>query len=173
MHCILLRHGIAVEWDDWKGNDADRPLTEKGRKKTLQAARGLLALEIDPTHLLVSPLVRARETAQAIHEVFGEELAIKVCDELLPGASPGLLLPLLHALPPKACAVFVGHEPHLGEVAGLLLFGKPVEGLRFKKAGACLIELPTQIKPGRGQLHWWLTPGQLRTLGKGRDKESL
>ena len=26
MDCILLRHGIAVERDEWEGTDADRPL---------------------------------------------------------------------------------------------------------------------------------------------------
>jgi phosphohistidine phosphatase len=166
MHCVLLRHGIAVDREEWKGNETDRPLSEKGIKRTGQVARGLVALGIAPTHLLTSPLARAHETARMLQETFGGKPAIKLCDELLPDAPPDEFLPIVHALPPHACAICVGHEPHLGETAGLLLFGKPVAGLSLKKAGACLIEIPHPIKAGRGRLHWWLMPGQLRSLGK-------
>jgi len=166
MHCILFRHGIAVERGEWKGNDTDRPLAEKGIKRTRQVARGLLALGIAPTHFLTSPLARAHETARLLQEAFGGKPAVKLCDELLPDASPEKIVPLLHALPLNACAVCVGHEPNLGEAAGVLLFGKPAAGLSLKKAGACLIDLPVAVRTGRGRLHWWLTPGQLRVLGK-------
>jgi phosphohistidine phosphatase SixA len=30
MDCVLLRHDIAVEWNEWEGADTDRPLTERG-----------------------------------------------------------------------------------------------------------------------------------------------
>jgi phosphohistidine phosphatase len=166
MHCVLFRHGIAVAREEWKGNETDRPLSEKGIKRTRQVARGLVASGIAPTHLLTSPLARAHETARLLQETFGGKPAIKLCDELLPDASPEKIVPLLHAMPHNACAICVGHEPHLGEAAGLLLFGKPVAGLSLKKAGACLIDLPISVKTGRGRLLWWLTPGQLRVLGK-------
>ena len=29
MECVLLRHGIAVERNEWEGPDADRPPTER------------------------------------------------------------------------------------------------------------------------------------------------
>ena len=38
MECVLLRHGIAVERDEWEGTDGDRPLTERGAKRVAQAA---------------------------------------------------------------------------------------------------------------------------------------
>ena len=41
MDCLLLRHGIAVERDEWEGPDADRPLTERGAKRVAQVAGGL------------------------------------------------------------------------------------------------------------------------------------
>jgi phosphohistidine phosphatase len=161
-----------MDREEWRGNDADRPLTEKGIKRTKQAARGLLSLGIAPTHLLTSPLVRAQETARLLQEVFKDAVAVSVCDELLPGAPPDKMLPLLEGLPPDACVICVGHEPRLGEAAGLLLFGKPVAGLSLKKAGACFIEMPVSVKAGRGRLHWWLTPAQLRTLGKAGGSEA-
>ena len=33
MDCVLVRHGIAVERDEWEGYEADRPLTESGAKR--------------------------------------------------------------------------------------------------------------------------------------------
>ena len=172
MNCILFRHGIAAEREAWEGNEMDRPLTEKRAKRVIQAAKGLLSLGIRPTHLVTSPLVRAQETATLLQEGFGARVSTKICDELLPDAPPATILPLLDVLPPRSCVICVGHEPYLGEAAGLLLFGKPTAGLSLKKAGACFIEMPDVIKPGRGRLRWWLTPTQLRTMGKVWDEES-
>ena len=57
---FLVRHGIAEDVSK-SGRDADRELTAEGRRKTRRAARGLRALGVQPTALLASPLVRARD----------------------------------------------------------------------------------------------------------------
>ena len=67
MDCVLFRHGIAAEREEWEGSDADRPLTERGAKRVAQAAAGLNRLEVQPTHILSSPLIRAIETAKIAH----------------------------------------------------------------------------------------------------------
>jgi phosphohistidine phosphatase len=67
MDCVLLRHGIAVDRDDWEGQDGDRPLTERGAKRVAQVAAGLNRLDVRPTHVLSSPLIRAIETARIAH----------------------------------------------------------------------------------------------------------
>ena len=67
MECVLLRHGIAVERDEWAGPDSDRPLTERGAKRVAQVAAGLNRLDVQPTHVLSSPLIRAIETAKIMH----------------------------------------------------------------------------------------------------------
>jgi len=59
MDCLLLRHGIAVERDEWEGPDADRPLTERGAKRVAQVAGGLKRLDVQPTPVLSSPLIAA------------------------------------------------------------------------------------------------------------------
>ena len=56
MDCVLLRHGIAVERDEWEGKDADRPLTERGAKRVAQVAAGLNRLDVQPTACLVESL---------------------------------------------------------------------------------------------------------------------
>lgn len=166
MHVILVRHGIAVEREEWKGSDGGRPLTDRGAKRVAQVAAGLKRLEVQPTHVFSSPLVRAVETARILYTVLAVPNLVSEVDELLPDVAPSQCLNLLTDLPKDACVVYIGHEPHLGMLAGLLLTGRRVPAFRFKKAGACLIELPSPPKAGRGLLHWWMGPGQLRALGK-------
>lgn len=170
MDCVLLRHGIAVEREEWDGTDDDRPLTERGAKRVSQVAAGLMWLEVQPTYIFSSPLIRALETADLIQSSLSIPSAIKRVEELLPDANPERLLAVFRDLPPEACVLCVGHEPHLGLTASVMLTGKPSAAFPFKKAGACLIEFAPPPKIGRGVLRWWLEPGQLRSLGKKRAK---
>jgi phosphohistidine phosphatase len=170
MNCVLLRHGIAVERNEWDGPDTDRPLTERGTKRVSQVAAGLKWLEVQPTYIFSSPLVRALETADIVQASLSIPSAIKRVDALLPDANPEHLLALFRDLPPECSVLCVGHEPHLGVAASVMLTGKPSPAFPFKKAGACLIELASPLKAGRGVLRWWMEPGQLRSLGKKRAK---
>ncbi len=164
MDCVFFRHGIAFERQEWAGQEQDRPLTDKGTTRTRQSARGLLNLRIIPTHLLSSPLTRARETAEILQRLVRPRLTVRICDELVPEASPDTLFSLLGTLPPNSVVLCVGHEPHLSLMAGALLAGKPCAGLSLKKAGACLIHIEKSVRPANGRLQWWLTPAQLRAL---------
>ena len=164
MDCILFRHGIAVERQEWAGNEQDRPLTGKGTARTRQSARGLINLRIVPTHLLSSPLARARQTAEILQRLVRPRLTVQLCDELVPEAAPHALFTLLGTFAPDSVVLCVGHEPHLSLTAGTLLMGKPCAGLSLKKAGACFIHNEKFVQPANGRLQWWLTPGQLRTL---------
>jgi phosphohistidine phosphatase len=166
MDCILLRHGIAVERDEWKGADGDRPLTEKGKQRVREVAAGLSRLDVQPTLVWSSPLIRALETAKIVQRSLQVRAAVEVVEALLPDAPPDRLLSILHDLPPESCVLCVGHEPHLGLAAAVLLTGKPSQAFPFKKAGACLIELSVPVKPGRGVLRWWLPPSLLRDRGE-------
>ncbi|RPH76935.1 MAG: phosphohistidine phosphatase SixA [Nitrospiraceae bacterium] len=166
MECVLLRHGIAVERGEWEGPDRDRPLTELGAKRVAQVAVGLSRLDVKPTHVLSSPLIRAIETAKIVHRLLRVRSSMDIVDELLPDAPPNRLLSILHKLPPESCVMCIGHEPQLGMAASVFLSGRVSASFPLKKAGACLIELSIPAKPGQGVLHWWLTPGQLRSMGK-------
>ena len=147
MDCLFFRHGIAIERQEWSGQEKDRPLTEKGAARTRESGKGLLNLRIRPTHILSSPLVRAHETAVILQSLIRSKPKIRICAELNPTA-----------------ALCIGHEPHLGLAAGILLTGKPCSGLSLKKAGACLIHIEESVRPAAGRLEWWLTAAQLRAL---------
>jgi phosphohistidine phosphatase len=164
MDCILFRHGIALDRQDWDGQEALRPLTPEGKKKTRKALAGLRRIGVVPTHIFSSPLARALETAQLARQTFAMRGDILIRDALLPDAPPDELLAVLAALPEDACVICVGHEPHLGAVACVMLFGKTDGGLALKKAGSCSVSFDAKPRAGRGTLNWWLTPVQLRTL---------
>ena len=166
MDCVLLRHGIAVAREEWEGKDIDRPLTEKGKRRVREVAAGLRRLEVRPTVIYTSPARRALETAQLLHGLLERASLMQLRDELLPEVPPAEVLRLMQDLPPESCVLCVGHEPQLGMAASVLLSGRASASFPLKKAGACLIELPIQAKPGRGVLRWWLMPGQLRAIGK-------
>ena len=166
MQLLLFRHGIAASRESWQGEDAHRPLTDKGRVRTRQASQGLRSLSVTPTHILTSPFIRAHETAEILYKALGAKHAVQICDELIPDSPADKLFPLLSTLPQDGCIVCVGHEPQLSDLAGLMIFGKSVAGLAFRKAGACMISFEDAPKPGRGVLEWWLIPSLLRTLRK-------
>lgn len=167
MDCILFRHGVAADREAWDGPDADRPLVPRGIEKTRKAAGGLRRLEVMPDLMLSSPYTRAIETAKLVQEALRFKGDIRISDELVPEAPPDKLLVLLGSLPPDTCVLCVGHEPHLGEVSGVMLLGRPVAGLSLKKAGSCLIAFDGAPRAGQGALNWWLTPALLRDLRKG------
>jgi phosphohistidine phosphatase len=168
MDCLLIRHGIAVEHEEWEGSEENRPLTEKGRKRVLRAAAGLAALDCKPTHLLSSPFTRAYDTARLLRTVVCPSLNVMTCDELAVGSTPDRLVSFLRSLPVESTVLCVGHAPLLGEAAALLLCGKPATNFPMKKTGAALIHFPGMVKPGQGLLKWWLEPMQLRVLGRGK-----
>ncbi len=171
MDCLLFRHGIAVAREEWEGKDVDRPLTERGKQRVRQVAAGLRRLDVRPSVIYTSPARRALETAQLLHGLLASSSLLQLRDELLPEASPAQMVRLLRDLTPESCVLCIGHEPQLGMAASVLLSGRVSASFPLKKAGACLIELSIPAKPGRGILRWWLTPGQLRAIGKGRSSE--
>lgn len=164
MECVFFRHGIAAERDEWEGEEHLRPLTPKGVEKTREAVTGLMRLGLEPDYLWASPLARAFETAKIIRQLLCPRIELQAQEALVPEAAPNELLLVLASLPNDATVICVGHEPHLGETAGLLLFGKPVTGLSFKKAGACCLRFREAPKAGRAELRWWMGPSQLRSL---------
>ncbi|MBH0178309.1 MAG: phosphohistidine phosphatase SixA [Nitrospira sp.] len=168
MDCVLIRHGIAVEPEEWDGSEENRPLTEKGRKRVLRTAAGLAALDCKPTHVLSSPLLRAHDTARLLRTVVCPSRKVMTCDELAVGSTPERIVALLRSFPAESILLCIGHEPLLGEAAALLLCGKPMTSFPMKKAGAARIHFPGPVKPGQGLLQWWLEPMQLRVLGRGK-----
>ncbi len=170
MRVILFRHGPAGERDPLRWpDDRQRPLSDKGMGRTRAAARGLVTLEPALRLVLTSPLVRAAQTAAILAAECEREPEPERLDALRPGASWRDVLARLREASADASVALVGHEPDLGKLVGVMLFGAPA-ALPLKKAGACLIEFDGRPESGTGELRWFLTPRMLRRLARGKAK---
>ena len=171
MRCILFRHGIAVEWHNWNGEDKERPLTEDGLKKTQKIAQGLLQLQVRPTQLLCSPFTRTPQTATILQQVLKFSGDLQLCPELLSEASPENFIGLLSSFSHNDTLLCVGHQPHLGYTAGIMICGQPIPGLSLKRAGACSLFFEGTPRTGAGILEWWAPPSHLQRLSYQLDKD--
>lgn len=124
MDLILWRHADAQDGD----NDMARALTAKGHKQADKMAHWLRQQLPEKTRILVSPAVRAVETAEAL------ELAYILTPNIAPGALGEQVLSVAGWPDAHGCVLLVGHQPTLGEAASLLLFGE-TRGLNIKKGG--------------------------------------
>ena len=165
MKLLLIRHAIAEEREDFARTGKDdrlRPLTDEGRKKMKQAARGLRTLVPDIDLLATSPLTRAAQTAAILDSVYGGIDEVEI-EELSPEATPEELLRWLRQQKEDVIAA-VGHEPSISQILGWLLTGTDRRIHVFRKGGACLLEFSDEPAGGTAALLWALTPGQLRML---------
>jgi phosphohistidine phosphatase len=165
MQLLVVRHGIAMEREEFapRGVDDDlRPLTEEGRRKMAEGAKGLRRLVESLDVLAASPLVRAQQTAAIVAEEYGG-LRVTTTPSLRPESAPREFLHWLKTQHGDAIAV-VGHEPHLGMLATWLMTGATESRLPLRKGGACLLELQSVPREGTAMLQWALTSSQLRRL---------
>lgn len=171
MELFFLRHGIAIEGDDpGVQQDEERFLTPKGIKRVRQAANGLRALGVSFDAILTSPVLRARQTAEIVAAKLKLESALQEMMDLRPESTVDHLLFGLSRLTAQQNLLIVGHEPLLTQTVARLLTGEKDNGLKLtlKKAGLCHVEIDQLPTTEPATLHSWLTPKQLRQLGKSR-----
>lgn len=113
MDLILWRHAEAEDGSP----DAKRKLTPRGCKQAKQIARWLKQRLPANARILVSPAVRAVQTAQAL------ELPYEEIGKLGTGASAASILGAAGWPGAGGTIVIVGHQPTLGRAAALLLTG--------------------------------------------------
>jgi phosphohistidine phosphatase len=167
MRVILFRHGIAHDRSDPACPvDAERALTDEGRKKTRRAAKGLVVLGCRPTRILTSPYLRARQTAEIAAETFGLGLdRLTTTEALLPEAAPYAIFHALHAFAGTDEEILcAGHAPHVDRALALSITGGRVPVTSLKKAGAALLVLDDLPRP-HGELVWLVPPKVLAELG--------
>jgi phosphohistidine phosphatase len=142
MNLYLLRHGIAVDPSapDF-ANDAERPLTPKGRRRLRQIAEAMGALKISFDLILSSPYVRARQTAEIVTKALKRKKKLKFTEELTPGGNPRSVIQQLNDLRPRPKNVLlVGHEPYLSKLIALLTAGNTSMEIDLKKGSLCKLE---------------------------------
>lgn len=166
MHLLVIRHAIAMDREEYAKTgrpDADRPLTDTGRRRMRKNARGLQRISPHPDVIATSPWLRATDTAHVVAETLGVE-RVETVDAMLPDRHPRELADWLNEHGDVATVAVVGHEPHLGEVVTWLVGGREGSNVEFKKGGACLLRIDDRAGAGSATLQWHLTPALLRAL---------
>ncbi len=109
MDLILWRHAEAVDLE-LVGDDMARYLTSRGEKQASRMAQWLDRQLPDGARVLVSPAVRAEQTALQLGRKF------KISPEVAPLATVEQLLAAVQWPHGKGCTLVVGHQPALGQV---------------------------------------------------------
>lgn len=116
MELILWRHADAEPAAPGKPDEA-RALTAKGQKQALKMAEWLDSKLPDNCRILVSPAVRAQQTADALGRKF------KTSPALATNTAAEDILRAAHWPDSREAVLIVGHQPTLGQVAALLIAG--------------------------------------------------
>lgn len=165
MEVILIRHAKAGERDanTWPDDD-NRPLTPDGAAEQREAARVMKRMGIRFEFLVTSPLLRARQTADAIAAAYRLDEQPQVSESLGHGYTVAAVVELLGKFPPDARVALVGHEPDLSHLAAALIFREGGARIDLKKSGVIGIEFAGAAEAGAGALVYHLKPGHLRRL---------
>lgn len=158
----LLRHAEAEALSS-SGLDADRALTEAGAKRMKAVGRAIARMEPDFDAVLVSPLLRARQTAEAVVSACRYRGEVRVTEALLPGADPSALLEELED-GGWASVLAVGHEPLLGRLFGRLVSGRRDVEVPIKKASLSVFEISPHLGADRAELKSYVPPRLLEQL---------
>jgi phosphohistidine phosphatase len=154
MRVVLIRHGEAS--DPHASSDGSRHLTANGRAVTAQVARALRALDIVPTAIYTSPLVRAVQTAEIVAHVLEYAGAVVVHEHLVPGSTSARALAVLEQHVEDDVVVLVTHEPTVRALAGSLSgLGSAFPG--FRTSGVAIVD----VEDGRGTLEGRLDPSTM------------
>jgi phosphohistidine phosphatase len=149
---FLLRHAHAGNPDSWTGDDAARPLSDRGKDQARRLGKLLAQRGVVPDTILSSPKVRARQTANIVGDALGvgvtsddrlaESFDLDSLAELMAGVGSGSLM-------------IVGHDPDFSEMLATLV---GATDMPMRKGAIARIDLAVPIGPGCGVLRWLLPP---------------
>jgi phosphohistidine phosphatase len=156
MEIYILRHGMAEEAHGGM-RDADRALTEEGKKKLQSVLRRAHAVDVEPAVILTSPYRRARETAEVAVEALRGEATLVETSTLIPDSLPEAVWEEIRTHKSEARVMIVGHEPLLSSVYAYLLGAASVQ-IDVKKGSLGRVDVNRFSGQPRGVLRWLIYP---------------
>ena len=148
MDFYLVRHGEAKA----EHEDPKRPLSDRGRKEVEKVARAVAAREIRVAEILHSDKLRARQTGEILGGFLSPEKTREI-QGLAPEDDPMAAKAELEAA--EVPLMLVGHLPHLGRLASLLVTGEAENSVvEFPPAGVVCLSYAN----GEWRVRWTLTP---------------
>ena len=152
---VILRHAKS-DWPDGVP-DVQRPVGERGLREAPLAGRWLRD-SVPPLDIVIcSPALRARQSCSLALAGLGYDPPVRFDDRLY-GQPTSALVEVIDALPPEAItALFVGHNPELSQLVGVLT-GTHVE-LKTSSIAVVLFKSEwVSVEPGTGELADLATP---------------
>ena len=150
----LVRHADAGDPLTWPGDDADRPLSAKGRRQAARLGALLSAAGFSPDALISSPKLRARQTADAVGSALGVGVAI---DARLGGSLDlAIVERILAEAGDPLRPMLVGHDPDLSWLVSEL----SGTSLQMKKGALARVDV-AELGGAPGSLRWLVPPGLL------------
>lgn len=117
MKLWVLRHGEA---EPRAASDAERCLTQHGREQVLRSAARLIGLPLQA--ILVSPYVRAQQTAVLVHDALDFAEPLMTVPWLTPESDVQQVIAQLERLG-REHLLLVSHQPLVGALVGMLEHG--------------------------------------------------
>ena len=153
----FLRHAHAGDPEAWTGDDAARPLSDKGEKQADRLGRFLAGIGFKPDAIITSPKLRAAQTAEIVAKHLGIQISF---DDRLAGAfDVETLETLLRDAGDPTRPVVVGHDPDFSDVLAEL---SGASQLPMPKGALARIDIERPLRPGGGTLHWLVPPDLLK-----------
>jgi phosphohistidine phosphatase len=153
MELYLLRHGIA---ETHAPSDAERDLTDEGRRKVHDVMNLAGRAGVAPSSILSSPYRRALGTAKIAADVLGYKGDVVRTLALAPDGDVRAAWEEIRVHKGEPSLLLVGHEPLFSSL-GAYLLGVPELQIDFKKGGLLAIEMPAFGAQPHGILKWMLT----------------
>jgi phosphohistidine phosphatase len=150
MVLYLVQHGEAQS----AAEDPDRDLTLKGAMDVERVAHHLKRLKVEVKQIFHSGKTRAQSTAAILARHLQPEAGTSVAPGLAPLDDPTIWAARLAPLTEDI--LLVGHLPHLGKLAALLMVGDQERNvINFQMGGALRLK---RMAPGQWAVDWLIVP---------------
>jgi phosphohistidine phosphatase len=155
MDVFILRHGEAVRE---ASHDRERCLTSRGCEELHSILSSCRAEFSGVRYLLVSPYMRAQQTAEIAAEYLDPAVVTRTSELLVPEANPADLLDYLQPCELQS-VLLVSHQPLMGVLVDKLC-GFDVGRYRMGTSALAFIQAEI-VAAGLGHLRWLRQPGNL------------
>ena len=154
MRLYLIRHAHAVPAAD----DAERPLSKKGREQVKRLAKFLKdSRAFQPDEMWHSPLLRSRQTAKLLAKKLEFTAPLIEVEGLEPEDDARATAVRLKNL--RRDIAIVGHEPHLSALASELIARAPkTSAFVLRKSSVLAIERDRSGRDSRWLVRWQVSP---------------
>lgn len=156
LQLYLLRHADAGDPEAWRGDDADRPLSDKGERQAERLGAFLADVGFRTDAIVSSPKVRARRTAEIVGEAIGS--GVRLDPRLGSGIDPRAVDAIVADAGASRRIVLAGHDPDFSE---LLAWLSGSDDLSMKKGAFARVDVTGRVADGRAVLRWLVPPDLL------------